>query len=122
MSMKPGIAVAVLVACAALFITPRAEADVVLDGQTGPGALYRLVRPDNWNGRLFLYAHGYVSTDEPVALPVEAAQLAALLASQGFAVAYSSFSENGWAVKDGAQRTWQLMQLFTSKFGRPQKA
>jgi pimeloyl-ACP methyl ester carboxylesterase len=103
----------------ASFFASRADADVVVDGQSGPGALYRLVRPDNWNGRLILYAHGYVSTDEPVALPAEAEQLAALLASQGFAVAYSSFSENGWAVKDGAQRTWQLMNLFTSKFGRP---
>jgi len=42
-----------------------------------------------------------------------------LLAPQGFAVAFTSFSENGWAVKDGAQRTHQLLRIFTSKFGPP---
>jgi pimeloyl-ACP methyl ester carboxylesterase len=42
-----------------------------------------------------------------------------LLASQGFAVAVSSFSENGWVLKDGTQRTHQLLGLFTSKFGKP---
>jgi len=41
------------------------------------------------------------------------------LAPQGFAVAFTSFSENGFAVKDGAQRTYQLLGIFTSKFGPP---
>ncbi len=31
----------------------------------------------------------------------------------------SSFSENGWVLKDGTQRTHQLLGLFTSKFGKP---
>jgi pimeloyl-ACP methyl ester carboxylesterase len=96
-----------------------APADVVVDGQSGPGALYRLVRPANWNGRLFLYAHGYVFKSEPVALPAEADLIVGLLAPQGFAVAFSSFSENGYAVKDGAQRTHQLLGIFASKFGQP---
>jgi hypothetical protein len=39
-------------------------ADDVIDGRLGPGALYRLVRPPNWNGNLVLYAHGYISTKE----------------------------------------------------------
>ncbi len=94
-------------------------ADEVVDGQFGPGALYRLVRPANWNGILVVYAHGAVSKSEPVALPAEADLIIGLLAPQGFAVAFTSFSENGWAVKDGAQRTHQLLGIFTSKFGPP---
>ena len=78
-----------------------------------------MVRPANWNGGLLIYAHGYTSPVAPVALPAEAEMIVGLLAPQGFAVAYSSFSENGWAVKDGAQRTHQLLGLFTSNFGRP---
>src|SRR5207237_9498221 len=97
----------------------RASADDVVDGRFGPGALYRLVRPTSWNGDLVLYAHGDVSTGDPVVLPPEAATIVGLLAPQGFAVAFSSFSENGWAVMDGAQRTHQLLGIFTSKFGRP---
>src|SRR5206468_2505769 len=45
--------------------------------------------------------------------------LISLLAPQGFAVAYSSFSENGWAVRDGAERTHQLLGIFSARFGRP---
>ena len=94
-------------------------ADTVVDGSTGPGSVYRLVRPMKWNGILVLYAHGYVSKDAPVAIPPDAQQVISLLAPQGFAVAVSSFSENGTVVKDGTQRTHQLLGLFTSQFGKP---
>src|ERR1043166_171931 len=95
-----------------------AFADEVIDGSVG-GSLYRLVRPTNWNGRLVLYAHGFVPSDEPVALPPEGGLLSSLVAPQGFAVAYSSFSENGWAVRDGMERTHQLLGIFSARFGRP---
>jgi hypothetical protein len=97
----------------------QAFADDIVDGRFGPGALYRLIRPTNWNGRLVLYAHGFVPKSAPVALPPEADVLASFLVPQGFAFAFSSFSENGWVVKDGAQRTYQLLDIFTSKFGAP---
>ncbi len=79
------------------------------------------VRPTNWNGTLLLYAHGYVSPDQQVAIPPDAEQVIALLTPRGYAVAVSSFSENGWAVKDGTQRTHQLLGIFTSKFGAPSR-
>jgi pimeloyl-ACP methyl ester carboxylesterase len=106
---------------ATLAFAAPAGAQTTVDGRFGPGALYRLVLPPNWNGDLVLYAHGDVSSDAPIALPPEADILVALLAPQGYALAYSSFSENGWAVKDGAQRTHQLLGIFTSKFGRPSR-
>jgi pimeloyl-ACP methyl ester carboxylesterase len=93
-------------------------ADEVADGGLG-GSLYRLVRPTNWNGSLVLYAHGFVPSNEPVALPPEGSLLTSLLVPQGFAVAYSSFSENGWAVQDGTERTHQLLGIFSARFGRP---
>ena len=55
-----------------------ALADEVVDGRTGPGSVYRLVRPSNWNGILLLYAHGYVSKDVPVGItPDELAEMQA---------------------------------------------
>jgi len=104
---------------AALGMARPALADDVVDGTIGPGAIYRLVRPTIWNGTLVVYAHGFVSPDQPVAIPPDALQVIALLSTRGFAVAVSSFSENGWAVKDGTQRTHQLLGIFTSKFGNP---
>jgi pimeloyl-ACP methyl ester carboxylesterase len=102
-----------------LGLAAPAVADEIVDGSTGPGSVYRLVRPSNWNGILLLYAHGYVSKDAPVAITPDAQLVISLVASRGFAVAVSSFSENGWVLKDGAQRTHQLLGLFTSKFGKP---
>lgn len=96
-----------------------ALADDVVDGTLGPGALYRLVKPTNWNGALVLYAHGYVTPDQPVGFPADVQQTITLLTARGFAVAASSFSANGWVVKDGTQRTHQLLGIFTSKFGTP---
>jgi pimeloyl-ACP methyl ester carboxylesterase len=93
----------------------------VVDGRTGPGSLYRLIRPANWNGTLLVYAHGFVSPEQPVSLPPDAVLIASLVVPQGVAVAISSYSENGWSVKDGAQRTFQLLGLFTSKFGAPNR-
>jgi pimeloyl-ACP methyl ester carboxylesterase len=98
-----------------------AMADDIVDGRLGPGALYRLVRPTTWNGGLVIYAHGFVSPGQPIAIPPDAELAITLLTSQGFAVAVSSFSENGWAVKDGTQRTHQLLGIFTSKFGTPSR-
>ena len=111
-----------LVVVVALGAADRAFAQVqVIDGRIGPGALYRIVRPTVWNGSLLLYAHGYVEQTAPVALPTELDPLIAPLAAQGFAIAYSSFAENGWAVKDGAQRTHQLLGIFSDRFGAPSR-
>jgi len=104
-----------------LGVTAPGAADEVVDGRLGPGALYRLVRPTHWNGRLVVYAHGYVTRSLPVTLPAEADLVIGLLVPQGFAVAYSSYSENGWAVKDGAQRTHQMIGAFTARFGAPSR-
>jgi pimeloyl-ACP methyl ester carboxylesterase len=112
---------AVLGLVAVLAMANPVLADDVVDGTTGPGAIYRLVRPTTWNGTLVVYAHGYVSPEQAVAIPPDADMVIALLSSRGFAVAVSSFSENGWAVKDGTQRTHQLLGLFTSKFGSPSR-
>ncbi len=96
--------------------TPAGPAQV--EGEIGPGALYALFLPAGWNGDLVLYAHGYSFPDAPIALPGIDALRDGILAL-GFGVAYSSYSENGFAIKDGLIRTRQLIGLFTSKLGRP---
>src|SRR5262249_5813560 len=63
-----------------------------VEGTTGPGALYAIDVPENWNGELVVYAHGYVEeSGVQVALPNIGYFRDPLLA-RGFAVAYSSFS------------------------------
>jgi hypothetical protein len=92
------------------------------------GAQYAMFFPKvAWNGRLLLWAHGFVDPDAPIALPdvlpADVApwlvELRETLLGAGYAVAYSSYAENGWAVKDGAARTRELRGLFTARFGVP---
>ncbi len=90
----------------------------VVQGEIGPGALYALFIPAGWNGDLVLYAHGYRLAGSPITLPVIDPLRDGLL-NMGFGVAYSSYSENGLAIKDGVTRTRQLRGLFASNFGPP---
>ncbi len=92
-------------------------------GTTGPGADYAIYVPNGWNGDVVYYAHGIKDVAEPVGLPTSSvAELRDSLGVMGYAVAYSSFSENGWAVKDGMQRTHQLRGLFASTAGTPRRS
>jgi len=91
----------------------------VVEGETGPGSLYALYIPANWNGDAVYYAHG-IRPPEPFA-PISLSdqdnffEVRDALGRLGYAFAYSSFSENGLAVKDGAQRTHQLRGLLASE-------
>lgn len=96
----------------------------VVTGETGPGSSYQLYLPRQWNGIAIFYAHGIRDVLEPVSLR-DQNNLEAMrerLGQMGFAVAYSSFDENGYAEKDGAQRTHQLRGLFTATFGTPTRS
>lgn len=95
----------------------------VIQGETGPGALYEIHKPANWNGDLLLYAHGFRDPALPVTLSDQDNfyALRDQLVGQGYAVAYSSYSENGLAFQDAAQRTHQLRGIFASKVGKPEQ-
>ncbi len=88
----------------------------IVTGETGPGSLYAIYVPQQWNGQAVSIAHGFRDAASPVDLRDQDGLYATreALGALGFAVAYSSYSENGFAVKDGAQRTHQLRGLLAS--------
>jgi pimeloyl-ACP methyl ester carboxylesterase len=93
-----------------------------ITGKTGPGSLYGINMPVNWNGEVIYYAHGFVDPAAPVAIPTTQDQFIVirdLLGAQGYAVAYSSFSSNGYDFAEGLRRTHQLRGIFRSNFGVP---
>jgi pimeloyl-ACP methyl ester carboxylesterase len=95
-----------------------------ITGETGTGALYAFFVPDNWNGDVVYYAHGIVDAALPIALPTGDGfpDVRDALGALGYAVAYSSFSENGWAVKDGVESTHKLRGIFADKVGKPKRS
>lgn len=104
---------------------PNAETPATLSD----GSLYEIYKPDNWNGRLMLFAHGYFDPyangggEYDYAHPIlpnhyEDPNTAAVynevvcnLVLNGFALAWSSYNVNGYAIKSGYKSTQELRNL-----------
>lgn len=105
-----------------LLSTLAGAATQVVEGEAWNGAKYLLAVPEDWNGDLVVYAHGYVDRVAPIALPTTQDNTEVLrdkLLTNGFAVAYSSYSKNGFAVREGTIDTLCLNWYFKKAFGKP---
>jgi hypothetical protein len=74
------------------------------------GAGYRIEIPQNWNGILVMYAHGYVGTG--AALSITTPSIRQHLIEQGYAWAASSYSKNYYDVQAGIEDTNKLALAF----------
>ena len=86
-------------------------------GLHNDGAGFRIEVPDNWNGKLVLYAHGFRGTG--LELTVSNPRIREYLVTNGYAWAASSYSKNGYDVKQGVKDTHALGQLFNGLVGNP---
>ena len=94
---------------------------IVTDSTNGK-SVFAIAMPEAWNGSLVVYAHGIVDPAAAVALPSTQdgfGTLRALWTDRGYAVAYSSFEENGYALKSAIKTTHDLRQEFRKRFGQP---
>ncbi len=78
---------------------------------------YRIEVPENWNGSLVMWAHGF--RGEVLELTVDNHPLRDFLIANGYAWAASSFSRNGYDPAQGAKDTHALAQFFNGKVKRP---
>jgi pimeloyl-ACP methyl ester carboxylesterase len=105
---------------AALFFVGLLSAAPKVEVGTINGAAFRIDVPDNWNGGLVVYCHGYsaaIVTYKPdVAIPFLAA-----FTDQGYAVAQSGYATGGWAVQEAAVDTESLRRYFITKYGVPKE-
>ncbi|HZT39921.1 MAG TPA: alpha/beta fold hydrolase [Bryobacteraceae bacterium] len=80
------------------------------------GARFRIDIPEQWNGGLVIYCHGY----SPKPVTYEQQKLAPLLAvftDQGYAVAQSGYAKGGWAIQEAVVDTENLRRYFIHKYG-----
>ncbi|KKK38756.1 hypothetical protein WQ57_07150 [Mesobacillus campisalis] len=84
------------------------------------GAGYRIEVPENWNGELVLYAHGFRGTGLELTVS-NPANLRKYLLENGFAWAASSYSTNGYDVAQGVKDTHALGALFNGKVAKPSR-
>ena len=97
-------------------------------GTTSDGSTVQARVPASWNGTLLIYSHGYRQAGDPAtgtgAAPKTAADadssgVAAQLLSEGYAIAGSSYSRNGFASLDGVKADELLFSWFKTKAGTP---
>ena len=81
------------------------------------GAGYRIEVPNNWNGKLVMWAHGFRGTG--LELTVDNHPLRAFLIANGYAWAASSYSKNDYDPAQGAKDTHALTQRFNGLVGKP---
>ncbi len=80
---------------------------------------FRIEVPDRWNGDLVLYAHGFRGAD--LELTVSNPRIREYLVTHGYAWAASSYSKNGYDVRQGVVDTHALGALFTRLVGHPRR-
>jgi pimeloyl-ACP methyl ester carboxylesterase len=108
-----------------LALPPSAHAQVGLKTYTGKfsdGATYLIEVPEDWNGTLFLYSHGYTapSTLNP---PTDNGDLLVrlYLLSHNYALAGSSYASTGWAIADALRDQIAVLDRFTSLVDQPRR-
>lgn len=99
------------------------------DGVQQSGALYRICMPSEtpWNGDLLLFAHGYITFNQPLAIPGDTLELpgggsfsiSQFLMQLGYAYATTSYSVNGLAFKQGVEDMRDLVAIFEDAHGLP---
>ncbi len=83
------------------------------------GAAYRIEIPENWNGELVMWAHGFVGN--VAELRPESHPLRTLLIPQGFAWAASSYDKNYYDVRSGVKSTNDLVRFFAQEVAEPSR-
>ena len=83
------------------------------------GAGYHIEVPDDWNGDLVVWAHGFAGTG--LELEVQDHPLRPLLIAWGYAWAASSYRRNDYDVTSGVQDTHALTKRFNGIVGKPDK-
>lgn len=124
--MKKFISILIL---SLVFTMPAMALPRVFEG-VNEGAPYKIIVPENWNGTLFMYAHGYrdladhpgeVDITRADVVPYNNLETQTRLLAKGFALAGSAYRFNGWAVDEGAQDTLRVKILFKELLGEKPK-
>ncbi len=121
--MRVRLAAAVV---ALALLSGSAIAQNTVERVTIKGAQDIIIMPKDWNGSLFLYAHGYTADKRILApIPEDLSKANTLLlpgllfVPPGYASAVTTFRSVGWYVKDAVKDIENLRRYFVKKHGKP---
>ena len=108
--------------CVVLSVMLHAQTTVSrIDSGAIDGARYRILLPNNWKGKLVMYAHGYEfmgAKPRQSQNPDFLGRMAPFL-ERGFAVAASDYQYQGFALAQGVDDTEALRRYFVKTYGTP---
>jgi pimeloyl-ACP methyl ester carboxylesterase len=106
-----------------LFLAHTIFAQNIVKTDTGSinGAKYKILFPENWKGKLVMYAHGYefMGSKPAQSQNPEFPKRMTPFLERGFAVAASDYAFQGLALVQGVDDTESLRQYFVKKYGQP---
>lgn len=85
------------------------------------GAPFRIAIPQNWNGELVMYLHGYEPSGRERQAQMAGGRMENWVLSQGYAMAQSAYSTQGWAVAEALVDNERLRQHFIEMHGEPRR-
>ncbi len=111
--------VSVFLACAALCLAAPKSGPKTEIGEIN-GAKFRIDIPENWNGGLVMYCHGYSAVPGSYKEGKLPPQLEVFTA-QGYALAQSGYAAGGWAIQEAIEDTEALRRYFVTNYGQPKE-
>jgi hypothetical protein len=120
--MRIAAFIILLVAGAAASAAAQTVEHVVVKGVNARNTI-----PQDWNGSVFIYAHGYTADERILGpIPENIGDAVAVLwpgllpfVPPGYATAVSTFRSAGWDVKDAIKDVENLRRYFVKKYGQP---
>ena len=101
--------------------TPARPAYVVETGEIA-GAKYAIARPNSWNRRVLLLAHGLRAEDRPLVADLAPEHLAyKTLLDEGWLIAKTSYRRNGLIVADAIADLDALRAYIEQRYGIPDR-
>ena len=98
------------------------------DGVQTSGSIYRICMPApaSYNGDLVIWAHGFQDAGTPVQIPEDQLMIGGvsiidIINQLGFAFATNSYSKTGLAVRQGMADILDLVDIFISQQGVPER-
>lgn len=101
--------------------SPATAGTRTVEGTLPSGATWRADVPENWNGTLVLYSHGFRPGPENPAWDAGFAPTATALNERGYAVAASSYAAPGWALGTAVDDQLGTLAAFGDAFGGPEE-
>ncbi|HET7694410.1 MAG TPA: prolyl oligopeptidase family serine peptidase [Vicinamibacterales bacterium] len=116
---------------AALLLTAapaRAQSTCDPDALQTSGSIYRICMPppDQYNGMLVVWAHGFQDAGTPVSIPEDQLCIGdfcipEVINGLGFGFATNSYRKTGMAIAQGKEDIIDLVSVFAAQKGQPQK-